>query len=81
MLFHGLHHFIQAGANASRLHNKLLDFLTQQALPVTTASLWWISDNGATSGARYQPAFLDQMLYHLVGCVRVNFQVGGQAAH
>src|SRR5436190_13355003 len=80
-VFHRLLHFIEPRTDAHGLDNELFDFVFEQPLAIARACFRRLRHDGADTRLGYQPAFLDEVLHHLVGGVRMDLQIHRQGAH
>ena len=74
-----LHDFVEVGAHARGFDDQLLDLVLQQPPSVAGTRLRWLGDHGADPRTHVQPAFLNQVLHHLVGRVGVNLRSAASA--
>jgi hypothetical protein len=68
-------------AHALSLHYELLDFLPQEALPVSTRRLWQLRDDGSDAGLYLEIPLLNQVLDHFMRGIRMNLQLCGKRSH
>jgi hypothetical protein len=74
LFFNRHQHVRQRGTHAHRFDNEFLDVITQQTFAIAGPSLGRLRDERSHSGLYDEPAFLHQVLHHLVRSVRVDFQ-------
>lgn len=76
--------FDHLGARQPQPHRRdheLFDFLIQEGGLFGFARRRGRCDHGADAGPRFEPAFGDQMLHHLMGGVRMDLEIGRKGAH
>ncbi len=80
-VLHRLLHFVEARTHAHGFHHELFHFIFEQALAIAGARFRRRGNQGSHAWLHRQPAFLDQVLHHLVGGVRMDLEVQRQRAH
>src|SRR5688572_29228947 len=72
--------FVEVRADTSRFDDQLLDLVLQQPTAVAGTRLWWLGDHRPDPRTDVEPAFLNQVLHHLVGSVGVNLEIRREGA-
>src|SRR5688572_31648564 len=75
-----LHDFVEVGAYTPRFDHQLLDLVVQQPPAVAWTRFRWLGDHCSDPRTDVEPAFLYQVLHHLVSSIGVNLEVRRERA-